>query len=25
MGNPEDTGWVWDAERLQTALDRALG
>ena len=25
MGNPEDTGWVWDADRLQTALDRAVG
>jgi hypothetical protein len=25
MGNPEDTGWVWDAGRLQTALNRALG
>jgi hypothetical protein len=25
MGNPEDTGWVWDANRLQTALDRAVG
>jgi len=25
MGNPEDAGWVWDADRLQTALDRAVG
>mgnify|MGYP006174096553 CR=1 FL=1 len=20
MGNPEDAGWVWDADRLQTAI-----
>jgi len=25
MGNPLKTGWIWDADRLGTARDRALG
>ncbi len=25
MGKPDGVGWVWDAQRLGTALDRAVG
>ena len=25
MGKPESVDWVWDAQRLGTALDRAVG